>query len=98
MSKTPSTIATATEKTMTIIVNRIVSEKVGQLTLVNSCLASCQKVCALLNINSHCILKTTKKQGLSQIGFPETIRLHFGYGKICVNMSPVPNKEVVDEN
>lgn len=57
VSNTPNNIATATEKTMTIIVNRMVSEKVGQLTLINSCLASCQKVCTLLNINSHCILK-----------------------------------------
>ncbi len=68
VSRTPSTIATPTEKTMTIIVNRIVSEKVGQLTRVNSCLASCQKVCTLLNINSHCILKPQKNQALVERG------------------------------
>mgnify|MGYP001589371510 FL=1 len=62
VSRTPKTMATATEKTMTIIVNRIVSEKVGQLTLVNSCLASCQKVCTRLNITSYSIAKTIKKQ------------------------------------
>lgn len=45
----------ATEKTTTIIVSRIVSEKVGQLTLVNSCLASCQKAITLLNINTYSI-------------------------------------------
>ena len=75
VSSTPKTMATATEKTMTIIVNRMVSEKVGQLTLVNSCLASCQKVCTRLNITSYSSLNTQKNQALVQRGLVYIILL-----------------------